>query len=235
MDPLNEKSGFCTSCGAPLTGGAFCGSCGAKVTAAPVAAAPAAEPILVVDPRTQTAPAAWKFPLASVILVGVAAIWLIITMCTSVYWPNFLNVACIAAVLVGMIICRKERNLFVGFGFLCMALVSCASAIISFSSYIRAGADIFTTVMMQIFNVTGILCYVACAVAYLVAKPKLAILKLVACAFTAGFNLFGVLCVFVMALMPNTSMAVWLTVLRFLLDTVPLCLGTILYTPFKRR
>lgn len=252
MDSSNATQGFCSVCGAPLNGGAFCGSCGAKVVAtavhapipeaesapvievAPVAVAtPAEEPVLVAQP----APRAWKFPLAPVILIGIATIFLFVTMCQGFYFGNIMSFVCATVVLVGMIVCRKERNLFVGLAFLGMAIVSLVGIIISFSTYLRAGAGIFTALIMQLFTAANVLCYIAYGIVYLVAKPKLAILKIIISALTAGFQFFGLLCVVIVAIVPTVpvSAPVAPNLLRFLLYTAPLCLGAILYTPFKKR
>lgn len=158
-------------------------------------------------------------------------------MCQGFYFGNIMSFVCVAAVLVGMIVCRKERNLFVGLAFLAMAIVSLVGIIISFAAYLRAGTDVFTALLIQVFNAMSILCYIACGIVYLVAKPRLAILKIIICALTVGLNLFGVFIVIISAIIPapTASVSVAPILLRFLLDTVPLSLGTILYTPFKKR
>lgn len=250
IDNANRR--FCSSCGAPLTDTPFCGQCGTKVpvmaveiSASVTETAPVVELIPDPQPVVQIGARPWRFPVASVILMAIATLWFIIRLCTATDITPFgvLYMCCTVAVLVGMIICKKKRNLIVGLSFLAYACATLAYMITDINILIQQGADIVSVVILQIFNAVNLLCYVAFGVSYLVAKHKIFVLKIVAGATTICFALFGCLCMVIAAVTTyDLSMDVashlapyiW-AFLGFLLNTIPVGIGVILYTPFKKR
>lgn len=209
------------------------------VEEAPVAApAPEVVPEPVVIPEPAPAPVAepapesslaggWKFPLVPVILVGVAALYQFIVMCGwgGFFW-DFMNLSALAAVIVGMIICKKEKNLITAIGFLALAGIGFLSTFVSFVQTVgwRPGYAIFAF----LFGTVAWAADAGIGVTYLLGKEKLANLKTLAAALGAGISFLSLF---------SLSFVVhnfgW-QLLGFLFYAVPLYLAAILYTPFKK-
>lgn len=252
----NEKRRFCSACGAPLTGTPFCGQCGAKVptttiqipvpaaeeTVLAVEAVPAVEivsepePVVIPEPVVQIESRPWRFPVASVILMGIVAAWMIIQLFISPYttWSGIAHACCASAVLVGMIVCRKKRNLIVGFAFLAYALTYLIGTIINYADQLRGGMDI-SVISMLIVTMIYPLMHIAFSISYLVAKPKIAILKNIMGGFVAGFGLLGTIAMGVALVVSPDISNTMLAFLTYLLYMLPIGLSVILYTPFKKR
>lgn len=231
MEQTNQNFGFCTSCGAALTGGAFCAACGAKVVAAaattPVEeAAPAAQPVPAAEP---IAPAK-AFPLVPVILTGVAALMAFIAMCGRFTFLTFMEFSCLSALIVGMIVFKKDKNLIVSIGFLALALFGMISGFVGFSNNIRYGLGAIAAIITLMFSSVTWLCDAAIGVTYLLAKPKLALVKTLACAAAVGFG-FLTMIVSLIVMRGNGAGSLIFT---FLLQTTTLYAGALLYTPYKK-
>ena len=247
QDMAAPKKSFCTSCGTELSAGAtFCSACGAKVVTVPApeaapapveapapeaAPAPAAEPVVVLEaPAPGAEPAApiasgWKPPIASIILAGVAALYTFIMMCMrGGFFNDFMSLNAIAAVIVGMIICKKEKNLITAIGFFVLAfmeLINCFSALTYGPGIYRFFAFMFISVIWIAKGGIG--------VTYLLGKEKLANLKTLACTLVAAISFF-------MAVISSITFRGGFggRFLGFLFCTVPLCMAAVLYTPFKK-
>ena len=259
QDMAAPKKSFCTACGAELAQGvAFCGACGKQVAAAaaPVAeaapveeAAPAEEaaPVVEVAPVAEPAPvavaatasepvevvppaAARAFPLVPVILTGIAALMAFISMCGQFSFLNFMEFSCLGALIVGMILWKKDKNLIVSIGFLALAFFGIIGGFVAFSNYIRWGLSVAAAMLTLMGSSVTCLCNAAIGVSHLIAKPKLAVLKTLACAVAVGF---GFLMLIVSLIILRGSGAGSL-IFTFLLQTVTLYAGALLYTPYKK-
>ena len=256
MDTPHENRSFCSSCGAPLTGGAFCGKCGARIiaTTAPAAAVepvPAAEPAPAAVAAPEAAPVSvvttitWKFPLIPVILMGIVFLMNLIPLFAQIgaltsgaagnlaasFGLSFMEVCCLALLIVGMIVCKKERNLIVGFGFLGLAIFSLSGAVLMISNYLSYGFDIATALGVSLSRWVDLLCCALLGIAYLVAKPKLAGLKIAACAIAVGLGLLGQ----ITSLIVTHGDGAAVSFANFLVYTVALYTAALLYTPFKKK
>lgn len=266
MDQLKEKPVFCSACGAPLQGGAFCGQCGAEIVvttvhkpapaaeAAPapevvpaVEAAPVAVDVPVKAPVSSldAAPAPWKFPLVSVILMGIVFLMTLIPLfsqfgaltpgatgsLSASFGLSITEVCCLAVLIVGMIVCKKPRNLMVAITFLVMSMMRISGAALIISSYLSYGFDIATALGASLLNWVDCLCFILIGVAYLVARPKIAGLKIAACATAVGFGLLTKI-VSVIVLKGDGAVAL---LSDFLLYTVALYAAALLYTPFRKK
>ena len=260
MDTPRENHSFCSSCGAPLTGGAFCGKCGAKIIAstAPVTAAeptpaPVPAPVAVAAPAPESAPAAslatepskWKFPLVSVILMGIVFLMNLIPLFAQIlalapgaagnivasFGLSCTEVCCLALIIVGMIVCKKERNLIVGFGFLGLAIFSLSGAVLMISNYLSYGFDIAIVLGASLYLWIDCLYFALIGLAYLVAKPKLSGLKLAACIIPIGLGLLRQAAYLIV----NKGSGAAVSLANFLCYTVMLYVAVMLYTPFKKK
>lgn len=226
MDQTNQNFGFCTSCGAALTGGAFCAACGAKVVTAaattPVEeAAPAAEPIA----------SAKAFPLVPVILTGVAALMAFIAMCGRFTFLNFMEFSCLSALIVGMIVFKKDKNLIVAIGFFALAIFGMIGSFVSFANNIMYGiSNIGVGIFTLMLGSVAWLCDAAIGVTYLLAKPKLAVFKTLACAAAVGFGFLTM----IISLIVMRGRGAGSLIFTFLLQTATLYAGALLYTPYQK-
>ena len=266
MDQLKEKPVFCSACGAPLQGGAFCGQCGAEivvttvhkpapvaeVSPAPkavptVAPAPAAVEVPVKEPASSldAAPAPWKFPLVSVILVGIVFLMTLIPLFSQFraltpgaagnlaasFYLSITEVCCLAVLIVGMIVCKKPRNLIVAISFLFLAMLRISGAVLIISNYLSYGYSIAIALSTSLLNWVDCPCFILIAVAYLVARPKIAGLKIAACATAVGFGLLTKI-VSIIILKGDGAVAL---LSDYFLYTVALYAAALLYTPFKKK
>ena len=259
QDMAAPKKTFCTACGAELAPGvAFCGACGSAAAApaaepapveaaAPVeepvpveVAAPAEEPVPVevaapaeepvpVEVVAPAAPAK-AFPLVSVILTGVAALMAFIAMCGRFSFLNFMEFSCLGALIAGMIVIKKDKNLIVSIGFLALAFFGMIGGFITFSNYIRWGMSVIAAMLVLMLSTVTWLCNAAIGVSHLIAKPKLALIKTLSCAVAVGFD-FLLMIVSLIVLRGNGAGSLIFT---FLLQTVTLYAGALLYTPYKK-
>ena len=237
MENNNENSKVCSVCGTPLTDAPVCSQCGATVAAtAQQAPAPAAEIVSDPEPAVPARPQPWKFPVAAVILTGIAVVWSVILLFISEIVTPFtvIYACCLAAVLAGMIIYKKQRNFIVGFACLVYACAQLIALANSVSLQRDAGLPVITVAAMSIVGAIVILCYAAFAISYLVAKPKIAILKNIMAGFLAAFGLVAVL-VMGVAIMASGRMQSATALFSYLLNYTVLGVGVILYTPFKKR
>ena len=199
--------------------------------AEPTPVVPVAEPTPVapvaVEAPSSAAPTSAKFPLIPVILAGVAALYTFIVMCG---WGNFffdfMGLGVLAAVIVGMILCKKEKNLITAIGFLAMAGLGFLSTFIGFIRAVswRPGYAIFAF----LFGSVAWIANAGIGVSYLIAKPKLANLKTLGAALGAGIALLSLF-----SLSFVTHSFGW-QLLEFLFYVLPLYAAAILYTPFKK-
>ena len=260
MDTPRKNHSFCSSCGAPLTGGAFCGKCGAKIIAstAPVTAAeptpaPVPAPVAVAAPTLESAPAVslaaepskWKFPLVSVILMGIVFLMNLIPLFAQIlalapgatgnlaasFGLSCTEVCCLALIIVGMIICKKPRNLMVAITFLGMAMLSISGVVMAISNYLSYGFDIATVLGASLFLWIDCLCFALIGLAYLVAKPKLSGLKVAACIIPIGLGLLRQ-AAYLIVIKGSGAAASFAS---FLCYTVMLYVAVMLYTPFKKK
>lgn len=272
MDSHQKNCRFCSACGAPLTGTPFCGQCGAKVVVTAVhtpepqeevtpveTVAPAVEPVVpaavtvapvVEAPVAATLldekPAARKFPLISVILMGILVVVYLISQIPqfrSLSWDGIPSLAvsfvlscvelcCYAAILVGMMTCKKQRNLVVALGFMVLALCGmiCGPVfLVNYMSYY--GFGIGYSLYLSIHSWIGMVFNLLIAVSYLIAKPKAAKLKMGACIAALGMMFL----ILVIDLVIRRFTGTFASFFNFLLFDATLYVSVLLYTPFKKR
>lgn len=245
MNTDNKNRGFCSACGAPLTGTAFCGHCGAKVVVTAVhtpvpETTPEVIPTAVAAPVAETVPeqtpATRKFPLAAVIFMGISTLWFLVQLCIGkvVTWQSIIYVCCSAAILVGMIVCKKKRNLIVGLGFVVYTCAHLIAIIATMINQLRFGLDGFNIVMTTVTGIVYPLCYAAFGISYLVAKPKIAILKNIMGALLLGLGVLGAVAMGIALIATGNVMVAQLSFFNFLFYLIPLSLSVILYTPYKK-
>lgn len=278
MENSNENRRFCSACGAILTGTNFCGECGAKVLitavhtpepqeevmpvetvapavesvvpaermVAPVVEAPAAATLL--DEK----PAAWKFPLISVILMGILVImhmiellpqlgslgsflnWNGIAQLAATFVLSCVEMCCYIALLIGMMACKKQRNVVVALGFIMLTLCGMIGGPVRIASYMsNYGFGFGYSLYLSIHSWIGILFNLLIAVSYLIAKPKAAKLKMAACIAVLGvkFLILGIDLIIIRASLSDFIASFF----NFLISDVALYLSVLLYTPFKKR
>lgn len=251
---------FCGNCGAPLKAGAqFCTACGTKVAAAepaPVAEpAPAAEPVVIspvrpveepvsqepvvleapvpaAEPAPQPAaePAPYKFPIAALILVGIAALYSFINLIGNsfnggAFISNLLGFAPYVLLVLGLILCKKEKNTLFGIGFLAAAAVGFISFLISIVNSTRMGIDISVVAVNMLVGLLGVLPNAMIGIHYLTGKVK--VLKIIGVILKLLLGFIGFI-----AAMVNTPS--FINVLNFLLGTVCLMVGVLIYNPGKK-
>ena len=192
-------------------------------------AAPVAAPVVEPAPASSLAgeSSGWKLPLIPVILVGVAALYQFIVMCGwgGFFW-DFMNLSSLAAVIVGMILCKKEKNLITAIGFLAMAGIGFLSTFVGFVQSVgwRPGYAIFAF----LFGTVAWAANAGVGVTYLLGKEKLANLKTLAAALGAGI---AFLTLFSLSFVVHNFG--W-QLLNFLFYVLPLYAAVVLYTPFKK-
>jgi hypothetical protein len=253
MSTDNKNRGFCSACGAPLTGTAFCGHCGAKVVVTAVhtpvpETTPEVIPAAVAAPVAETVPeqtpATRKFPLVSVILMGIVTLMSLIPLIGNIGNINsqflitfvllLLEACCFSMVLAGMIVGKKERNLLVAFGFLMLSLWSLASAVASVFQYLLYGLDIrlLLTLLIEscVNNLLYCFAYALIAATYFAAKPKLSGLKTAVCIVALAVR-FLMITVPVIIYGGGDFLGY---LINYLLLDVPVFLSVLLYTPYKK-
>lgn len=247
MEQCQENFGFCTACGAQLTGTAYCGNCGAKAPERKVEEVPAeivapvdpvapevpvapAEPVVIEPAAPAAAPANKAFPLVPVILIGVAALMAFISMCGRFTFLNFMEFSCLSGLIVGMILCKKEQNLIVAIGFLALAFFGLIGDFVTMSRNISYGLPVLSAVLSLVFSMLFWLCDAAIGFTYLAAKPKMAVLKTLACAVAVGYSFICMIC----ALIVSRGSGAGSLIFTFLLQTTTLYAGALLYTPYKK-
>lgn len=209
----------------------------------PVVVAPAVEiasepePVVIPETVVQITSRPWRLPVASVILMGIVAAWLIIQLFISPYsaWSGVVHACCASAVLVGMIVCQKKRNLIVGFAFLAYACAQMTAFVINMLPQFKSGLDVSAVLMTAIVSAIYCIWYAAFGISYLVAKPKIAILKNIMGGFLTGFGLLGVIAMGILLITGGNRFSAVMSFLSYLLYFMPMGLSVILYTPFKKR
>ena len=242
MDQPKKNYGFCTACGAPLHG-VFCSSCGAKAATAPEAPAPVAEtpvveapvmeaPAVEAAPAPEAAPASVApkkpFPLFPVIGVGLAAFMATFNIFGS--FTGFVTCAALAAIIVGMIIGRHNKNLFVAIGFLALGGCGLLDSFIGLVRNVSYGQNAFVALLVFVLTAIGWLCDAGLGLMYLFAKPKFTVLKTLASAVAVGFAFV----MMIIALIANYGYGAGWQIFGFLLYTLPLYAAAILYTPWQK-
>ena len=247
MDQPKKNYGFCTACGAPLSG-VFCSSCGAKAASAPVEAVPAAEapvveapvveapvveaPVVEAAPAPGTAPASAapkkSFPLFPVIGAGLAAFMATFNIFGSL--TGFVTCAALAAIIVGMIIGRQKKNLFVAIGFFALGGCGLLDSFIGLVRNVSYGQNAFVALLVFVLTAIGWLCDAGLGLMYLFAKPKFTVLKTLASAVAVGFAFL----MMIIALIANHGYGAGLQIFGFLLYSLPLYAAAILYTPWQK-
>lgn len=208
-----------------------------------VAVAPAVEissepePVVIPETVVQITSRPWRFPVASVVLMGIIVLWLVIQsfINRSVTWNGAVHICCLTAVLVGMIICRKKRNSIVGFAFLAYACAQMTAFVINVLPQFKSGLDVSAVLMTAIVSAIYCIWYAAFGISYLVAKPKIAILKNIMGGFLTGFGLLGVIAMGSLLITGGNQFSDVTSFLLYLLYFTPMGLSVILYTPFKKR
>ena len=263
MEHGNENRRFCSACGALLTGTNFCGECGAKIlitavhTPAPQeAVTPAktvAEPVApaVAEPVAtllDEKPAAWKFPLISVILMGILVIMHMIELLPQfkyLSWDGIpylavsfvlscVELCCYAVVLVGMMTCKKQRNVVVALGFIMLTLCGMIGGPALIASYMsNYGFGFGNSLYFSIHSWIGILFNLLIAVSYLIAKPKATKLKMATCIAILGIN-FLILGIDLIIMRASFSDFI-ISFFNFLIFDAALYVSALLYTPFKKQ
>lgn len=171
-----------------------------------------------------------KFPVVSVILVGIATLMALVTVFGRPSFVNIMEFACLSALVVGLILGKKDRNLIVAIGFLALVLFGIIDSFITLRNYIQWGLGVDTAAPMLCGKAITLLCDAAIGISYLIAKPKLAVLKTVACAVVVSFSFLTIVC----ALIVMRGSGAVSTSLTFLLQTATLYVGALLYTPYKK-
>lgn len=260
MEYSDENRRFCSACGAPLTGTPFCGQCGAKVRITAVHTSEPQEekiPEKKITPGVEAPavatlldekPAARKFPLISVILLGILVVACLISLIPqfkSVSWEGIPSLAvsfalscvelcCYVTALVGMMTCKKQRNLVFALGFMVLALCGMIGGPVVWVNYMSYyGFGIGYSLYLSIYSWIGILFNLLIAVSYLIAKPKAAKLKMAACIAVLGvkFLILGIDLIIIRSSFSDFIASFF----NFLIYDVVLYLSVLLYTPFKKR
>ena len=143
---------------------------------------------------------------------------------------NFLSMA---GIIVGMIIWKKEKNIIVAASFLAMAFFAMISSFAGMTNNIRYGVNVAVALLTFMMSSVGWLCNAAIGLTYLFAKPKLATLKTLACALALGFGFLTMIILVITYAVQHYGGIGW-QIFSFLLSSIPLYLGTILYTPYKK-
>lgn len=214
----------------------------AAKTVAPVVAAPA------VATLQDEKPATWKFPLISAILTGILVIAYLISLIPQfgrLNWEEIPSLAvsfvlscmelcCYVAVLVGMMTCKKQRNLAVALGFMVLALCGMIGGPVFFVNYMSYyDFGIGHSLYLSIHSWICIAFDLMVAVSYLIAKPKAAKLKMGACIAALGVK-FLIMVIDLIVIRTSFSGFV-ATFFNFLVYDVALYLSVLLYTPFKKQ
>ena len=134
-----------------------------------------------------------------------------------------------------MIIGRKKRNWIVGSAFLAYACIQIIIYSINMTVQLKSDFNISSILMAVLMGGIYILWYGAFGISYLVARPKIAILKNVMGGLLAGFGLLGTIGLGVSLITAVDKYIVVKSFLQYLLYFTPMGLSVILYTPFKKR
>lgn len=231
---------------------AFCSACGARTAAPAPAAAPVvvpvAEPVPVAAPVAEPVPVAApiappvaapyaapvmesapaqlkerpKFPLISVILLGISAFLL---FCLSgLTFLGFMEFSAISAILLGMILGKGEKKLIVAIGFFALAFFTMIGSFTALSNSMRWGYASTATTLSFLWNSFAWIANAAIGVFFLIGKNKLKILKIIGCAVALGMSFFSMLTY--IGWVPGSA------IFGFL-QASALYVGTFLYDPYK--
>lgn len=249
---LKEGAQFCTGCGTKVAAAVAAPVAEPTPAAEPVVvppvrpvedpasqepvilAAPVAEPAPVVAPVAEpvaapVAAAPHKFPIAPMILVGLAAFYQFIMLFVGNYnfgtfFTKFLNLAPYALLVVSLILCKKEKNALFGIGFLAFAATGFLSFIISLINYTRWGVDISGVALSLVTGLLGLLPMAMIGVHYLVGKAK--VLKIIGV-------ILELLLVFIAMIASMVNYPSAANVFSFLFSVV-LMVGVLIYDPAKK-
>jgi hypothetical protein len=118
-------------------------------------------------------------------------------------------------------------------GFLAMAFFAMIGSFAGMTNNIRYGVNVAVALLTFMMSSVGWLCNAAIGLTYLFAKPKLATLKTLACALALGFGFLTMIILVITYAVQHYGGIGW-QIFGFLLSSIPLYLGTILYTPYKK-
>ena len=229
--------------------------------------APVTEPIPVVEPVPVTEPAPvaepvpaeslatpWKFPLASVILLGIVLLMNLSSMFSTLTFrldtitfdslsfsllcdlfadliQGLLPVCFVGMLMVGMIVCRRQRNLFVAITFLMMSPILFINTVISVIENLSWGMEPIDLVLFFAPAVLSCLYYVVFGMTYLIAKPWCTIVKAAACTVFLALDFLLIL----ITLITYQGYGAVGVITNFLLYTASFYVAVFLFTPFQRK
>lgn len=193
--------------------------------------APAPAPAPVAEPAPAAEPAPYQFPIAPLIMVGLAAFYQFIMLFVGNYnfgtfFGKFLGFAPYALLVVSLIICKKEKNALFGIGFLAFAAAGFISFFISMINYATMGIPIEAVAGSLIIGLFGLLPNAMIGVYYLVGKPNLKVLKIIGVILSLLLSFIG----FIVS-MVNYATA---TAVFSFLFSAALMVGVLLYNPGKK-
>lgn len=247
--PLKDGAQFCTGCGTQVAS-ASPAPAPAVVPAAdavvippvrPVEEPVSQEPVVLEAPvpapaapvpeaAPAAAPAPYQFPVAPLILVGVAALYALVMMFAYPFHIGFFisdlfGLVPYVLMILGLVLCKKEKNILFGVGFLVFAAAGFLAFIMSLVSYSQMGIDISVAASNLLLGLFGLIPMALIGIHYLIGKAK-------------ALKIIGVI---LKLLLGFISMIVSLVnypditnVLAFLFGTVCLMVAALLYNPGKK-
>ena len=185
---------------------------------APVAAAPAA---------------AWKFPIVPMIFTGLTTLLVFINLFVNNYgfsdfFTKLLDFVPYVLLVVGLIVCKKERNVLFGVGYLAFSVLGFISLMITIANFVNMGVGAGTVAVQVLMNLLTLLPYMLIGVSYLVAKPGMRVLKTIFAIFVMVLGFIS----FIASMVTYPSFSAFL---NFVFYTVLPMLAVLLYTPFKKK
>ena len=246
---LKEGSQFCTACGTKVAGAAPAHAPAVEPAAEAVVIPPvrpveepvAQEPVVLEAPSPApavpvpeaapaAAPAPYQFPVAPLILVGVAALYALVMMFAYPFHIGFFisdlfGLVPYVLMILGLVLCKKEKNILFGVGFLVFAAAGFLAFIMSLVSYSQMGIDISVAAANLLLGLFGLIPMALIGIHYLIGKAK-------------ALKIIGVI---LKLLLGFISMIVSLVnypditnVLAFLFGTVCLMVAALIYNPGKK-
>ncbi len=246
--PLKDGAQFCTGCGiqvasaSPAPAPAVVPAADAVVIppVRPVEEPVSQEPVVLEAPvpapaapvpeaAPAAAPAPYQFPVP-LILVGVAALYALVMMFAYPFHIGFFisdlfGLVPYVLMILGLVLCKKEKNILFGVGFLVFAAAGFLAFIMSLVSYSQMGIDISVVAANLLLGLFGLIPMALIGIHYLIGKAK-------------ALKIIGVI---LKLLLGFISMIVSLVnypditnVLAFLFGTVCLMVAALLYTPGKK-
>ncbi len=166
------------------------------------------------------APAApYKFPLVPLILMGIAAMYAFISLFSGYsFLEDFLRFTPYVLLVVGLITCRKEKNVLFGVGFLVYAGITFLSLLMYSGYYFYSALDI----VVSLFTIAAT---ILIGVSYLVAKPAMRVLKMIAAIVSLAFSFISFI--------SYIEYINYIYFINLVCGALPF-VAVILYTPFKK-